>query len=195
MPYCYVCGKRIPRDKVAHMTKNIVCSKECMYASVNLKPLKILNLVIVGVSVICLLAAFLGYLLDKIDPLMWFIIPGSIGILFLTVLVPILYFEYCNIKKYKAKAKNIKFYCPFCEAETEKPEDDGPIICMTCGKKTPMCQICGERIMGEEEGCIFEPCGHYAHKDEVWKWLEKNEKCPLCKEIIQKIDVDLIKSK
>ena len=32
MPYCSVCGKRIPPGRVVSGAKNIVCSKECMYA-------------------------------------------------------------------------------------------------------------------------------------------------------------------
>ena len=60
----------------------------------------------------------------------------------------------------------------------EKPEDDGPTICIICGKKIPMCQICGKKIMEEKEVYTIEPCGHSVHKGEIYNksWKKETEK-------------------
>jgi hypothetical protein len=69
MPYCSVCGKRISHDKVVTGSKNIFCSKECMYDRVKLRLLKILIFVMIGVSAVLLVIGLIGYLVDTIEPL------------------------------------------------------------------------------------------------------------------------------
>ena len=52
-----------------------------------------------GLSVILIMVALIGYSVDNLDPLMWLLIPESMGVLFLLILTPILYFEYKNMRR------------------------------------------------------------------------------------------------
>ena len=79
--------------------------------------------------------------------------------------------------------------CIHCGKEVYNPEDKGPVICMNCGKKTPICVICGKIISNNKEIYEMEPCGHMGHKLEILELLETKADCPLCGERIEKIDL------
>lgn len=81
--------------------------------------------------------------------------------------------------------------CIHCGAKIDTFTDKGPIICMNCGMKSPVCVICGKIIQKSEKVYEIEPCGHIGHKMEVLELLETGSKCPLCGEVISKIDVHL----
>ncbi|NPD89218.1 MAG: E3 ubiquitin protein ligase [Asgard group archaeon] len=74
-----------------------------------------------------------------------------------------------------------KIHCFYCEAELEEIEDDGPIICLNCGKKTRTCKICMKyMVAGKELSQLFE-CGHVFHKDHILEWIRIKGICPICK--------------
>ena len=134
----------------------------------------------------------IGYLsTDSYDSFLWLLItlPGATVLGFIGI--PTIYFSLRKAIKIQEEEKLRKIFCPFCNSELEKPDDEGPIICMSCGKKTPVCHMCGKQIMETSEVFTIVPCGHTVHKGEILDWLEKSKKCPLCDEIITKLDVDL----
>ena len=47
------------------------------------------------------------------------------------------------------------------------------------------CPICFEEYSGDPAKVFvgyIRRCGHYFHFDCIWKWLESNQNCPLCRE-------------
>lgn len=51
-----------------------------------------------------------------------------------------------------------------------------------------VCSICCVEYANDDDICIL-PCNylHYYHKDCIFTWLKKNNDCPLCRKIIEKI--------
>ncbi|NPD90319.1 MAG: hypothetical protein HGN29_16525 [Asgard group archaeon] len=100
---------------------------------------------------------------------------------------------FINFKEEKQRKLFEKNYCIYCGEELERPSDAGPLVCMRCGKKTPICGICNGRIEKEEEVFKATPCGHIFHRRELLDWLESNNICPVCKEKISEVDINFKK--
>jgi len=193
---CKICGSLINDEQLLKMKGQHYCSKSCrkgsMYLRTKTKPTKKLLNSLPFIAGILSLIGLIGYFSsNSYDAFFWLIttLPGAA--LLLIFIYPIILLEYKRAVKYQNLVKNRRVFCPFCEAEVEKPDDEGPIICMSCGKKTPICQICNKRIMDAEEVFTIVPCGHTVHKNEILGWLDKSRKCPSCNETIGQLDVDL----
>jgi uncharacterized protein YbaR (Trm112 family) len=71
------------------------------------------------------------------------------------------------------------------EVEEEKPKIDvtkplvGPLFALPCGVKIPECAICMDDI--EMVNMTITTCGHTFHASCVFRALENNETCPLCR--------------
>ena len=71
------------------------------------------------------------------------------------------------------------------EEEEEKPKVDvtkplvGPLFALPCGVKIPECAICMDDI--EMVNMTITTCGHTFHASCVFRALENNETCPLCR--------------
>jgi DNA-directed RNA polymerase subunit RPC12/RpoP len=89
------------------------------------------------------------------------------------------------------KERSVIRNCLYCGDILEKIDDQEPISCMSCGKKTHICGICSLRINTPDEISIVEPCEHTFHKPELFDWMEDNDHCPQFEGIIEKIDVIL----
>ena len=81
---------------------------------------------------------------------------------------------------------NIKdvIHCIYCRSKLEEVEDCGPIVCMNCGRKTPICEICKNIIHAGEKLVQVSTCGHIFHKEHIVEWIKVRGKCPVCKEEI-----------
>ncbi len=77
-----------------------------------------------------------------------------------------------------------KISCFYCNAELTKPDDDGPIICLNCGKKTRSCEICKEYMITGDKLVQVISCGHVFHKNHILEWIKVKGICPICKERI-----------
>ncbi len=75
-----------------------------------------------------------------------------------------------------------KISCYYCNAELTKPDDDGPIVCLNCGKKTRSCEICKKYMVAGEKLVQVISCGHVFHKDHILEWIKVKGICPICKE-------------
>ena len=189
---CKECGKSIDLKKVAAM-RGEVCSFGCAL-SLDAKKLGILALALIGIGIIMVLVGLFMDLAQSNEH--WLNLAGAGGagggVVGMGIIFGSMSLIGYGFKKRIAKQEKLRIYhCIYCKEEVEKPDDKGPIVCMNCGKKTPICQICRERIMEEEDVYTLEPCGHTVHRSEVFSWLHKNKNCPACNEKIDKIDVDL----
>jgi hypothetical protein len=193
---CKVCGSFIDEEQLLKMKGQKYCSRSCQkgsrYLQVKTKPTKkILRSIPIFAGVLSLIGIIGYFSSNSYDSFFWLIITLPGAALLLILVYPLISLEYKRAVKYQNLVKNRRVFCPFCEAEVEKPDDEGPIVCMSCGKKTPMCHICGKRIMETNEVFTIVPCGHTVHKGEILEWLGKSKECPLCEETIAQLDVDL----
>ena len=60
-----------------------------------------------------------------------------------------------------------KKQCLYCEAKLVDVEDEGPIVCLNCGKKAPYCEVCKNIIIAGEKIVQVTPCNHIFHKNHI----------------------------
>ena len=87
-------------------------------------------------------------------------------------------------KTEKIKEQKRKIQCLYCEANLVEVEDEGPIVCLNCGKKAPYCEICKNIIVEGEKIVQTKPCNHIFHKNHIVEWIKVKGTCPICKEQI-----------
>ena len=87
-------------------------------------------------------------------------------------------------KTEKIKEQKRKLQCLYCEAILVEVEDEGPIVCLNCGKKAPYCEICKNIIVEGEKIVQTKPCNHIFHKNHILEWIKVKGTCPICKEPI-----------
>ncbi|MCE7748957.1 MAG: hypothetical protein GPJ51_11205 [Candidatus Heimdallarchaeota archaeon] len=84
----------------------------------------------------------------------------------------------------KIEEQKQKIQCIYCEAVLAEIEDEGPIVCLNCGKKAPYCEICKNIIVAGEKIVQVEACNHVFHKNHIQEWIKVKGTCPICKEQI-----------
>ncbi len=84
----------------------------------------------------------------------------------------------------KVVEKPEKILCIYCNAQLQEVEDEGPIVCLNCGKKAPYCEICKNIIVDGEKIVLTKPCNHIFHKNHILEWIKVKGTCPICKEQI-----------
>ena len=87
-------------------------------------------------------------------------------------------------KTEKIKEQKRKLQCLYCEAILVEVEDEGPIVCLNCGKKAPYCEVCKNIIVEGEKVVQTKPCNHIFHKNHILEWIKVKGTCPICKEQI-----------
>jgi len=85
--------------------------------------------------------------------------------------------------------KNLR--CIYCSYQLEQIETDGPIICLNCGKKTPICEICKGNIVEGENIVVIKSCGHLFHKEHILEWINAKGTCPICRKRITKVSIQI----
>ena len=78
----------------------------------------------------------------------------------------------------KDKEKNI---CLFCKNKIEKTDDQDLGVCSSCGKQSPLCEICKNPMTSDQQLLQAETCEHIYHKEHILEWLKIKETCPVCK--------------
>jgi len=74
-----------------------------------------------------------------------------------------------------------KKQCLYCEADLVDVEDEGPIVCLNCGKKAPYCEVCKNIITAGEKITQVKSCNHVFHKNHILEWIKIKGTCPICK--------------
>ena len=69
-------------------------------------------------------------------------------------------------------------------------EDEGPIVCLNCGKKAPYCEICKNIIVAGQKIVQVIDCGHIFHKEHIQEWIKVKGTCPVCKEKINEESIE-----
>jgi signal peptidase I len=78
----------------------------------------------------------------------------------------------------KDKEKNI---CLFCKNKIEKTDDQDLGVCSSCGKTTPLCEICKDPMTSNQSLLQAEVCEHIYHEEHILEWLKIKGTCPVCK--------------
>lgn len=184
---CAVCGNREVRaGRIIRTRKKLFCSMKCeMIGERNF-----ITFYAIFFNVILFMPILVATIVIGFD------FPALIAILFIFA-IPSLLYTYWSVKgriefrKEQQEEFREQYFCVFCGDELEKPGDEGPIVCMSCGKKTPVCGMCNNRIIGKDELYSIAPCGHNFHKRELLDWLDTNKTCPQCGDIIIKVDIGI----
>lgn len=99
-------------------------------------------------------------------------------------------FPKSNIKKENNSQNDLrKLKCLYCSEDLEDMTSSRALFCPSCGKKTPICEICKNIIVAGQKILLIKTCEHFFHKDHIIEWLNAKGTCPLCREKITEKDL------
>jgi len=81
----------------------------------------------------------------------------------------------------KTTAEKTRAFCLFCEAELPEVQDEGPLVCLNCGKKALYCEICKNILLAGQKAVQISTCKHVFHKNHIVEWIKAKGTCPICK--------------